>query len=195
MQRPLPLFGAAAEGSRPHAGAAQTHKEQHGIARSGAELFRALQLTSHGFPLHLELAVADAEQHAHLESTTITIMKKAATLTLSEMSAGLPTSTDAQGCARHELSVELAAVPLWRQPRKNGSSRCTPERDIAATARCRVFDSQVEPGGQRSSVQVPCDDTSKRRLIAGTKRRMRPQSEATCNEGTTGGVGSRFRWA
>ena len=46
-----PLFGAAAEGSRPHAGAAQTHKEQHGIARSGAELFRTLQLTSHGFPL------------------------------------------------------------------------------------------------------------------------------------------------
>ena len=46
-----PLFGAAAEGSRPHAGAAQTHKEQHGIARSGAELFGMLQLTSYGFPL------------------------------------------------------------------------------------------------------------------------------------------------
>ena len=46
-----PLFGAAAEGSRPRAGAAQAHKEQHGIARSGAELFGTLELTSHGFPL------------------------------------------------------------------------------------------------------------------------------------------------
>ena len=47
----------------------------------------------------LGLAVADAEQHAHLESTAITIMMKAATLNLSEVSAGLPTSIDAQGRA------------------------------------------------------------------------------------------------
>ena len=47
----------------------------------------------------LGLAVADAEQHAHLESTAIQIMMKAATLNLSEVSAGLPTSMDAQGRA------------------------------------------------------------------------------------------------
>ena len=68
----------------------------------------------------LELAVADAEQHAHLESTAITIIMKAATHTVSELSAGLPMSMDAQGRARHELSVELAAAPLWRPPGKNG---------------------------------------------------------------------------
>ena len=51
VQRPLPLFGAAAEGSRPHAGAAQTHKEQHGIACSGGELFGTHQLTFQGVTL------------------------------------------------------------------------------------------------------------------------------------------------
>ena len=54
---------------------------------------------------------------------------------MSEVSAGLPTSMDARGCARHELSVDLAAAPLLRQRRKSGSSRCRLDRDIAAT-RC-----------------------------------------------------------
>ncbi|MDC0526270.1 hypothetical protein OAO87_04630 [bacterium] len=62
---------------------------------------------------------------------------------VSEVSAALPTSTDTQGCARHTLSVDLAAVPLWWPPGKSGSSRCTLGRDIAATARCRVFDSRA----------------------------------------------------
>ena len=43
---------------------------------------------------------------------------KAATHTASELAAGLQTSMDAQGRARHELSVELAAAPLWRPPGK-----------------------------------------------------------------------------
>ena len=51
MRGLLPLFAVAAEGSKPRMGAAQTHTEQHGIARSGAELFGTLELTSHGFPL------------------------------------------------------------------------------------------------------------------------------------------------
>ena len=76
-------------------------------------------------------------------------MMMAATLTLSEVSAGLQMSMDAQGRTRHALSVALAAVPLRRQRRKNSSSRCTPDRGIEATARCRVFDSEAEPGGQR----------------------------------------------
>ena len=97
----------------------------------------------------LELAVADAEQHARPLSTTVEFMHNADIFTVSEVSAGLPTCTDAQGCAWHTLSVELAAAPLWCQPRKNGSSRCRLDQDIAATARCRVFDSEGEPGGQR----------------------------------------------
>ena len=51
VQRPLPFSRAAAEGSRPRAGAAQTHKQQHTIARSVAELFETLRLTSHGVAL------------------------------------------------------------------------------------------------------------------------------------------------
>ena len=51
VQRPLPLFAAAAEGSKPRMGAAQTHKEQHGIARSGGELFGTHQLTFQGVTL------------------------------------------------------------------------------------------------------------------------------------------------
>ena len=51
MRGLLPLFAAAAEGSKPRMGAAQTHKEQHGIARSGAELVRTLQLTLQGVTL------------------------------------------------------------------------------------------------------------------------------------------------
>ena len=90
---------------------------------------------------------------------------------------------DAQGRARHALSVDLAAAPLRRQLRKSGSSRCRLDPDIAATPRCREFDSRGEPGGEGRSDQVLCDDTSKRRLIAGTKRRMWPQKEATWNGG------------
>ena len=47
----LPLFAVAAEGSKPRAGAARTQMEQHGTARSGAELFGTLELTSHGIVL------------------------------------------------------------------------------------------------------------------------------------------------
>ena len=43
--------GRGQQATAPRAGAAQAHKEQHGIARSGAELFGTLELTSHGFPL------------------------------------------------------------------------------------------------------------------------------------------------
>ena len=66
----------------------------------------------------LGLAVTDVEQHAHLESTTVEFMHNADKFTVSEVSAGLPTCTDAQGCARHTLSVELAAAPLWWPPGK-----------------------------------------------------------------------------
>ena len=40
-----PLFCAAAEGSRPHAGAAGRQRKEHTIERSVAELFGTLQLT------------------------------------------------------------------------------------------------------------------------------------------------------
>ena len=113
---------------------------------------------------------------------------------MSEVSGGLPLITDTQGYAWHEPSVELVAAPLWRPSGKNGSSRCTLDRHFAATPRRRLFDSRGEPGGEGWFVELPCDNTSKRRLIAGTKRRMWPQGEATWNWGTTGVVGSRFRW-
>ena len=104
----------ATRGSGTHAQGATHHRAQRGRIPWNAPPHLARRRA------RVELAVADAEQHAHLESTTITIMKQAATLTLSEMSAGLPTSTDLQGCARHTLSVDLAAAPLWWQPGKNG---------------------------------------------------------------------------
>ena len=46
-----PLFCAAAEGSRPHAGAAGRQQKERTIARSVAELFGSLYLTSHGVVL------------------------------------------------------------------------------------------------------------------------------------------------
>ena len=148
--------GAAAAAIFPSGGREQQATRGRGTDAQGAARHRAQRgrivrnAPAHlpGRDARLELAVADAEQHAHLESTAITITMKAATLTLSEVSAGLPTSMDARGRARHALSVELAAARLRWQPRKNGSSRCRLDRDIAATARCRVFDSRVEPGGE-----------------------------------------------
>ena len=100
-------------GGRQAAEAAQ-HRAQRGRIDGSAPPHLA---RGHARP---GLAVADAEQHAHLESTAITNMKTEATLTVSEVSAGLPMSMDAQGCARHEESVELAAAPLWRSPDRSG---------------------------------------------------------------------------
>ena len=153
------------------------HRHKERTASRAAELFRALS-SPRRLPAHLELVVADAEQHAHLESTTITIMKKAHAHLVRP--AGLPTSTARRDAARHELSVELARRCCGGSREKMAAAAAA-GRD-RSTARCRVFASQVEPGGQRSSVQVPCDDTSKRRLIAGTKGEC-GQSEATCNRG------------
>jgi hypothetical protein len=96
-----------------HAGGRQAAEAGHHRAqRARIEGNAHAHLQARG--AHRGHELSDAEERTSSARTTMEITNTQVSITVSEVSNALPTSTNARECTRHTLSVVAELVWLWR---------------------------------------------------------------------------------